>query len=269
MTKTLLFAAMCCMAPQWIHPSSVQAAPPVSAPGDAGAMKILEASDVIRFPDRSFRMNIDLFEYRNGEQVESLLLTVFARIDPNLREVGNLVRYERPAKDSGKLMLFSGRDLWYYDPASHANIRLSPQQRLIGQASNGDIMATRFASDYTATRAGEEEVSDGEQVKRDCVKLALGAATPTATYDRIEYWVEKGSYRPVKARFLSQSGQLLKTAYYRKFDTSLDSLRPMEVVIIDGLNARLVTIMHFSKFSYRTVPLSWMQRDFLPRFQEN
>jgi hypothetical protein len=260
---------MCCVAPQLFNPLPVHAASPATAPADAEAMNILEASDAIRFPSRSFRMNIDLFEYRGGKQVESLLLTVFARIDPETRAIGNLVRYERPAKDSGKLMLFHGRDLWYYDPASHANIRLSPQQRLIGQAANGDVMATRFASDYTAAHAGEEEVSDGEQVKRECVKLLLGAATPTATYDKIEYWVEKGSYRPVKAKFLSQSGQLLKTAYYRKFETSLDSPRPMEMVIIDGLNAGLVTIMRFSKFSYRTVPVSWMQRDFLPRFQEN
>ncbi|MDN5759397.1 MAG: hypothetical protein L0H59_12860, partial [Tomitella sp.] len=37
-----------------------------------------------------------------------------------------------------------------FDPASQASIRLSPQQRLLGQAANGDVVAANFALDYTA-----------------------------------------------------------------------------------------------------------------------
>lgn len=240
----------------------------VTAPAAVDASAILEASDRVRFPRQSFRMNIDLYEYRGGTLADSLLLAVYARAEPGARQTGNLIRYEKPAKDAGKLMLFHGHDLWFYDPASQASVRLSPQQRLIGQASNGDVMATSFAGDYSATLGGEEDITDGEKVQRTCYKLLLRAATSDAAYSNIEYWVEKDSNRPVKARFLSASGQLLKTAYYRKFERILDSQRPLEVVIIDGLNAKLVTIMRFSRFAYRNVPAAWMQRDFLPRFQE-
>ena len=229
---------------------------------------LLMASDEVRFPRQSFRMTIDLFEYRDGKLSDSLVLTVFARSEPGVSQTGNLVRYDQPAKDAGKLMLFNKYDLWLYDPASHASVRLSPQQRLIGQASNGDVMASNFATDYQASLAGEEELVDGDRVKRTCHKLVLNAATLDATYRKIEYWIEQGSNRPVKARFLSESGQLLKTAYYRKFETVLDRMRPTETVIIDGLNPRLVTVMRFSHLAYRNVPAAWMQRDFLPRFQE-
>jgi hypothetical protein len=237
-------------------------------PAAPDARGLLAASDAVRFPRESFRMTIDLFEYRDSKLADTLLLTVFSRAEPEGGQAGNLVRYEIPAKDAGKLMLFNKHDLWFYDPRSHANVRLSPQQRLIGQAANGDVMTTSFALDYTPTLAGEETVLDGDRAQRQTIRLDLQAATPDATYHRIEYWIERGSARPVKARFISDSGQLLKTAYYRKFNTILGQVRPTETVIIDGLNPRLVTVMRFSGFAYRTVPASWMQRDFLPRFQE-
>jgi hypothetical protein len=38
-------------------------------------------------------------------------------------------------------------------------------------------------------------------------------------------------------------------------------------VIIDGLNPQSVTLMRFSDYKERDIPETWMQRDFLPRFQ--
>jgi hypothetical protein len=38
-------------------------------------------------------------------------------------------------------------------------------------------------------------------------------------------------------------------------------------VIIDGLSPQAVTIVRFSDYAARNLPVSWFQRDFLPRFQ--
>jgi hypothetical protein len=38
------------------------------------------------------------------------------------------------------------------------------------------------------------------------------------------------------------------------------------MVIIDGLNPKSVTILRLSDYAHRNVPVSWMQREFLPRF---
>ena len=60
------------------------------------------------------------------------------------------MRYVEPPRDAGKMVLLDGRSLWFYDPASKASVRISPQQRLIGQAAIGDVLTVNLAVDYTA-----------------------------------------------------------------------------------------------------------------------
>ena len=80
-------------------------------------------------------------------------------------------------------------------------------------------------------------------------------------------WTDTENNRPIRAKFFAESGRLLKTAYYRKYQPQLGAERPTETVIIDGLNPQSVTIMRFSDYAARAIPDTWMQRDFLPRFQ--
>lgn len=231
------------------------------------ARTLIEASDAIRNPGEAFRLNTELFEYREGKLRNQLRLTVYARPEQG-GGYANLLRFDVPARDAGKLMLFQGRDLWFYDPASRASFRISPQQRLIGQAANGDVVNVSLSHDYAATLVGEEEVVDGDRNSRRAHRLRLTAATATATYSAIDYWQDRDDARPIKARFFSDSGQLLKTAFHRKYARWLGRDRATEVVIIDGLNSQWVTVLQYSNFEARDVPESWMQRDFLPRFRE-
>ena len=131
--------------------------------------------------------------------------------------------------------------MWFYDPASKTSIRISAQQRLVGQASNGDVLTVNLAHDYTATLIGEETIKDGDHQDRRAWHLNLVAATSDAVYARLEYWVERDSYRAIKGKFYSDSGRLLKIAYYRKPAEVLGAMRPTETVIIDAVDANLVT----------------------------
>ncbi|MGH8258257.1 MAG: outer membrane lipoprotein-sorting protein, partial [Steroidobacteraceae bacterium] len=80
-------------------------------------------------------------------------------------------------------------------------------------------------------------------------------------------WIDRSNHRPVKAKFYSDSGRLLKTAYYRTFRPELGAERSTEIVIIDGLTPSWVTVMSYSSYAWRKVPDSWLQRDYLPRFR--
>jgi outer membrane lipoprotein-sorting protein len=231
------------------------------------ANEILVASDTIRNPGQPFSVTVTLTEFQAGKQVDTSTLTSFSRKQQQDGQFASLIRFVLPARDAGKLMLKNGNDMWFYDPTSKASVRLSPQQRLLGQASNGDVATVNLAKDYKATLVGEEEVQDGERRKRMAYKLALTATTPDVTYASIEMWVDTENNRPLKARFFAESNRLLKTAYYRRFQPQLGTDRPTETVIIDGLNPQSVTIMRFSDYVARTIPDTWMQRDFLPRFQ--
>ena len=163
-------------------------------------------------------------------------------------------------------MLKNGSDLWFYDPGTKSAVRISPQQRLMGQASNGDVVTVNFARDYTATVIAEENITDGERRPRKAYKLLLAASSPDATYGSIELWLDTSSQAPLKARFFAESGRLLKSAYYRKFQTQIGADRPTETVIIDGLDPQAVTIVRLSEYAVRNTPTSWFQREYLPRF---
>lgn len=251
LVKLIFFTAL-------LGSSAINAAPNADA--------ILAASDAIRNPGRSFSVTVTLTDFQKGRQVDASTLQSYSRLQSS-GQYSSLVRFVLPSRDSGKLMLKNGNDMWFYDPTNKASVRLSPQQRLLGQASNGDVATVNLGKDYKPTLVGEEEVQNGERQMRKSYKLALEAVSPDVTYASIEMWVDIENNRPIKARFFAESSRLLKTVYYRKFQPQLGAERPTESVIIDGLDPQSVTLMRFSDYAARNIPEIWMQRDFLPRFQ--
>lgn len=239
---------------------------PRAAHADDDAQALLSASDAVRNPQGSFSVRIVLTEFRKGKQTSSSTLTVFSKPAREGGQYNNLVRFDAPARDADKLMLRNGLDLWFYDPSTRASVRISPQQRLLGQASNGDVMSTNLAREYRATLAGFEDVKDGEGQMRQTVRLRLAAQRPEAAYARVDYWVDKANQQPVFARYYTAEERLLKTAYFRKFQPQLGTVRPTETVIIDGLDPEWVTLMQQSQLALRDVPDAWLQREYLPRF---
>lgn len=239
------------------------------AVSDAQAQAWLESSDRIVNLPGSFALRNTLTEFRHGRQSAQSVLTVFARPTPDGGQFDNLIRFESPARDRGKLMLRNGLDLWFHDPATRASVRISPQQRLLGQASNGDVMSTRLAKDYRASFAGREEIRDGDRQTRATIQLRLIAQRKDVSYATVDYWIDAANQRPVRARYRSAEGRLLKTAYFRKYRDVLGVERPTETVIIDGLNPDWVTLMTQSRHRLQDIPGTWMQRDYLPRFTGN
>lgn len=236
------------------------------AHADPDVRQILAASDAIRNPDKPFSLTVSLLEYRRGVQVATSSMSVYSKAAPNSGRFRTLVRFQTPTRDLNKLMLKNGNDLWFYDPFSKAGVRISSQQRLLGQAANGDVLTVNLASDYKASLAKQEDIQDGDRKTRRCYLLNLVAVAPDVTYDSIDIWIEADTNRPVKARFYSESKSLLKTAYYRVYKTELGRERPTETIIIDGLDPAWVTIMRYSDYMLRELPDAWFQRDYLPNF---
>jgi outer membrane lipoprotein-sorting protein len=240
-----------------------------SAPADetVSAARIVAAADKVKNPQQPFRSSLDIVEYIRGSRREQTGLVVHAKTGPGVNQNKNLVQYVAPPRDVGKLVLLSGSSMWFYDPASKASIRISPQQRLTGQASEGDVLTVNLAHDYDAKIQGEESIQDADKATRDTWRLELTKSTNDAMYAKLEYWVEKGTYRPIKAKFFSDSGRVLKIAYYRRYEKRLGSDRPTETIIIDGVDTNLVTKITYSDFQPEDLPGEWFQRDYLPRFK--
>jgi hypothetical protein len=93
----------------------------------------------------------------------------------------------------------------------------------------------------------------------------LQAGNDRATYSRVEYWVERATFRPVKGKFYTDSGRLLKILYFRGFATVLGASRPTQAVIIDAVDTNLLTSVTFSDWRLQDIPDAWFQHDFLMR----
>ena len=229
--------------------------------------EIVAAADKVRNPGQPFRSTNTLTEYVSGRVNGTDQLVVYSKEDPATHQFRNLVRYVDPPRDAGKMVLLDGRNFWFYDPASKASVRISPQQRLIGQAAIGDVLTVNYGIDYAAAPLGDETISDAEKHQRICWHLDLKAATATAIYNRIELWVEHGSFHPIKAKYYSDSGRLMKILYYRGYADRLGAIRPTEAVIIDAVDSSAVTTVKFEDLKFQDVPETWFQRDYLPRLR--
>ena len=238
----------------------------LSASAAMSAQDMIAASDDIRNPPGSFSLRFNITEYRHGKQTNHSTMAVYSSPSESNGDYRTLVRILTPTRDAGKLFLRNGYDLWFYDPASSASIRISPQQRLLGQASNGDVMSTRLARNYTAETKGSDEVRDGDGVMRKTKRLLLVAQRPDVAYARVEYWLENDTNRPVMAKYYTAENHLLKTAWFRRFISALGAERPTETVIIDGLDPQWVTVMQLSNYAQQKIPEQWLQRDYLSRF---
>jgi outer membrane lipoprotein-sorting protein len=239
----------------------------VPAFAEPDAQALVNAADQARNPATPFSVTLDLTQYHGGKQIDSNQLVVYSKKAASGGSYSSLVQFVLPARDAGKLILKNANDLWVYDPNNKASIRISPQERLLGQASNGDVVTANFSADYRATLEAQEDISDGEKKMRHCYRLLLKAAVADVTYDHMQIWIDSTSSELVKGAFFAESGGLLKTVYYRKFANNLGVRMPTEAVIIDGVDPGAVTVMDFSNYQNKNIPDTWFQRSFLQNFQ--
>ena len=149
-----------------------------------------------------------------------------------------------PARSKGELILFNDRNLWYFKQGLRKPVAISPRQKLIGQASNGDIASTNYARDYEGHLVGEESVKGTR-----AWKLELKAKAKNVTYDRIRYWISKKDGVGIRAEFLTVGGQVFKNAEfeYRNVLASQGGTIPFisQMIITDASNPANQTTLHY------------------------
>jgi hypothetical protein len=153
--------------------------------------------------------------------------------------------YTAPRKIRGQFVLMLGHNMWFGRPGLQRPVPISPRQRLIGQAANGDIAATNYRDDYHASLVKIENV-DGDR----CAVLDLTAKSKYVTYDRIRYWVSLSRRVGVKAEFYTVSGRLIKTATfeYNNVVAFNGAQLPFAstMTIVDALRPSCRTQLHYS-----------------------
>jgi outer membrane lipoprotein-sorting protein len=191
----------------------------VARPAEPDAATILKKADEVRNPSHSFRLKVRVSTA--GEDATELDVSIKGKDKTFLKTLA-------PARDRGRDMLMLGEDMWLALPKAKKPVRISLNQKLTGQAANGDISRQRWAGDYVATI---------ERVDGDAWVLLLEAARPKLTYDKIRLWVAKAAFHPLKAEYLTKGGKTLKRATFGGYKKLAGATRPTETVITDALDA--------------------------------
>src|SRR2546423_6682441 len=165
---------------------------------------------------------------RDGSPDKERRYTVFAQAQHK-----SLVLMRSPA-EQGQKVLMLGDDFWLLMPGSQRPLRITPSQKLLGDASTGDIATMSWAQDYQGTLAGEEPCGvDG--APPSCLHLSLVAARKGVTYQRIELWIGKARHEPVRAELFVQSDKLAKQALF-VFDKPSAPTQVTEMLLRDQLS---------------------------------
>jgi outer membrane lipoprotein-sorting protein len=211
--------------------------------GTPDPVALLKQSDLARNAWPSFVTRVKISNFETGKQDEEHLYEVSQKgVDKTY------VEFLSP-REKGRHLLMLGDDMWIYLPGTSRPIRITPLERLTGNASNGDVARTNYSADYDAAYLRSETVD-----KIECHVLELTAKRKGATYRRIVYWLRAQDARPVQAEFYLASGKLTKTATFDRYETVQGKMLLRRMTIHDQIRKSSYSVMEYTDFAPRALP---------------
>lgn len=200
------------------------------------ADEVLLKADEIRNPSSSYKMEVS---------VESTTDPTF-RFEINIGgKDASLIRTLDPAREVGKNYLMLNENMWAYIPNIKRAIRVTLNQKLTGQAANGDISRMRWYGDYEAKMESDDQ---------DQWTLFLTAQHPGLTYDKIRVVIDKKTFRPKHGEYLTTQGKLLKKIEFVEYGVMAGALRPTKMVLTNATKASEQSTLRILKMADETFP---------------
>jgi len=215
--------------------------------------EIVKKADEARGPRGTYSFTVSVEDVVDGKTDSTTTYKVYSKDVEQTR-----IETIAPARQKGRKLLMSGNDLYLYLTTVKRPTRVSFQQRLTGEVSNGDLARTNFAKDYEAKLLGSEAVN-GKQA----YKLGLTAKHKDVTYRSITYWVDKSNNYPLKAEFFALSGKLLKTGEYSDPAEALGRQRLSRMTISDAIRPARQSKLHYTEYKKETLDDSFFNKESL------
>lgn len=202
------------------------------------AEEILKRADAIRSPTGSYKMIVEV------ESPDSPRYKYQLNIGG---KDSSVIKTLAPRREVGKNFLMQGEEMWAYIPNIRRSIRVTLNQKLTGQASNGDISRMRWFGDYHATISDEDENS---------WTLHLIASKKGLSYEKMNVSIEKKTFRPIRGEYLSMSGRPLKYIKFEEFGSIGGGIRPMKMKIVSADNPSDFSILKTISMKKVSLPRS-------------
>lgn len=223
-------------------------------PPDASAL--LEGVDAMRLPPGDAEISIRVTAYRNEETDRSSHYKILYGENGD-----SVVEVMSPARSRGQKILATDQGLWFRAPRSRRPVRITPLQRLMGEASYGDLSRIRFTHDYSA--AFDEEAMREALDGVECWRLRLTPKSSAAQYRSVLLWVSVATGAPVRAAFFLASGKHFKSAQFAE-PVSRDGKTLVEsVAYVDEFHRDRRTLLELERVLERDLPRRVFTRKYL------
>jgi outer membrane lipoprotein-sorting protein len=214
-----------------------------ATPSTPDAEALLKRADTFRNGWPSYVVKVKIANYESGKPDEEKLYDVSQKGTEK-----TYVEFMSP-REKGEHLLMLGDDMWLYLPDTSRPVRITPLERLTGDASSGDVARTNYAVDYTPTYVRAEKVGADE-----CHVLDLAAKRKGATYQRILFWVRAQDARPVKAEFYLTSGKHIKSATFDEYQPIGGRSLLRKMTLYDEIRHNSHSVLEYSNPAPRELP---------------
>lgn len=195
--------------------------------------------------------------YENGQLDKTRQYNVYTR--PN-RE--SLVVFKSTV-EAGQKMLMLGDNYWLVMPKSRRPIRITPMQKLLGEASVGDISTLTWSEDYQATLTATESLDVKGKIV-DVHRLKLTAVTDGASYAQIDLWLQADNDFPLKADLYLRSGKLAKQAWFSAGERE-GVLHVTAMTLLDRIQPAKKTVIEYQQVTPMTLDAKYYNPAYLTR----
>jgi outer membrane lipoprotein-sorting protein len=204
---------------------------------------VLKRSDSYRNGWPAYVVRVKIVNFESGKADEEKLYEVSQKGPEK-----TYVEFMSP-REKGQHLLMLGDDMWVYLPDTSRPVRITPLERLSGDASNGDVARTNYAADYSPVYVRTEKVGAEE-----CNVLDLTAKRKGATYQRILYWLRVEDDRPVRAEFYLTSGKHIKSATFDEYATVAGRPQLKRLTLYDEIRKNSHSVLEYSGIAPRELP---------------
>ena len=207
------------------------------------AEALLKQSDKFRNGWPSYVLHVRITDYQAGRPDEEHLYEVSQKGTDK-----TYVEFMSP-REKGEHLLMLSDDMWVYLPDTSRPVRITPLERLSGDASNGDVARTNYAVDYSPVYLRTEKAGTEE-----CHVLELTAKRKGATYQRILYWLRVADARPVRAEFYLTSGKHIKSATFDEYLSYGGRLLLHKLTLYDEIRHNSHSVLEYNGAVPRELP---------------
>ncbi|MCH8532249.1 MAG: outer membrane lipoprotein-sorting protein [Saccharospirillum sp.] len=211
---------------------------------------LLATIDQMRISEGGVRVMTEVKLFESGELKSQRLYEVFAG-----SERRSLVLFRSEA-EAGQKVLMLDDQYYLFMPNSRRQIRITPMQKLLGDAATGDISSLRWSEDY---RVESQIPMDSNRLH-----LELSAQRHGLSYQRVELEVEQDSLIPLAATFYLPSGRVAKTATFEMVEEDAGP-RLRAMTLHDRIQTRQITEVSYLSVEPWEIPERWFNPAFLLR----